>query len=901
MGYVGYNTGKAVQATPVNTTDKMATRIVVDMRSGSSDDEEVHPGIRYVTHVTLVSGEQFSYCMVGVPIETFGYEQAPTVALVKNSSVGRIRLRSRARCSYIDPDNKQTVTLMNGWLVQYYHSVDEDSCVAMIVDDRWSMTKCTVFGRLIYDPATQKTWYDTTDEATFNRDGLPDCLDSPGGPCFAPGRIYGHSSTAQYIEPGPGQAEAKSRSWRCSDIVSYLRRMHMTGRQASRANFGNPKLTRWVQWGSQICSSYSLPGFARTPKNLKLENESLLSALSIVARRAGPYDITMEPSGWYGKLGFANMAGGSAYSGQRIFLPGYSSDSDTIDKLINNPWAVKGGYVTESIMNYFDDVAIMGDPPMMEKTVTMDAEDTSYAWVLKPAWTDVDEEAFKAIVTAEGNNELAFGIACDRYPDVYCAYEVIDGDSSKPVWASTSKFPGTPNKVKIMETLLSGYTQDEANPRDWNPRGIYVEYSDMKEGGSETAIWYHCDVFDSLSITWDGTRIRFDSLRRSSKQTWYNGDANEFNGETMGMRNLRMTLAMKNDFRISGIAGTGGNGRSDPNNTAYRIESNGEKFTWLSVAEPTDYVFWERENSHPNGTLGPSGVCVTPFPNQVGSSPLFADWNSESSGRLPTHARERLNDVKRIEYAGSMILEKFNPSLKPGRTLVIEGRGINPVGIIKAVTFDSSSQQQTVELASFDRSEIYDIPSAPSNYKTGTSAPTTEKAKPGENYDSSNGTYVSPQGTGPSSGYQEDGASAAAQSEQMYKAQVAKKKGTPSAEGLTTATGTTERSAESSVASAKDIIATMSGQREEAEARQKERARPRPEQLSQAAQEAQQAGAEEALKGKYAPKSADSAKEKFSIDPAKRAAYQEQQSQKAYESSQASAKKRSDTGSEEIE
>ena len=878
MAYVRYNTGRSTQVKPSYGADKMATKIVVDCRSGSSDDDEIHPGIRYVTHVTQVSGDQFSYCMVGIPVETFGYEHAPTIALVKDSSVGRIRLRSRARCRYIDPNNKETVDLMCGWLVQFFHSIEEDSAVALVVDDRWAMTKVTIFGRVVYQPPTDtnpegSTWYDTTDQCIFNRDGLPDCCDGPGGPTFAPARLYGHAASDSYVEPPPGGATLKSRSWRCVDIVNYLRRIHSRGYMPkSRTDYGNIRISKWIRWNSNICSPNQFPGFNRIPKHCVLENESVLSGLSIVARKAGPYDITMVPNGWYGELGFANMSGGNSYSGQRVYLPGYNTSSDTFTKLVNNPWAIKGGYVTESAMNYFDEVAILGDPPVMEKCLTMSATDTDYALGLFPAWTDADETAFKAAVTTGGDSEEAFNIACDLYPDVFCAYQVISLNGDSKIWNPTSNYAPPPAGVCVLlEHLLSGYSQDEANPRDWSPREIHVEWESDPDG--DPPVWAAADKFDSLQVSWDGRKIRFDSLRRNSQQTWINEDG--FLGSSFVKANLRMTIAVAHDHRISGRAGRNSNGSRDPNNTAYRIESNGEIFTWLSVAEPTDYVHWEREKSRPNGTLGDDALCVTPFTDQVGATPLFTDRASETSGRLPTHAKERLRDVKRIEYAGSLVLEKFNPSLKPGRTLILQGRGINPVGIIKAVTFDSASQQQTVELASFDRSEIYDIPSAPAAYGSGSAPRNVESTRPDGSYSDGGSSYAEDDMSKAEEQMLSDASDK--QYQEMYGGG---KKEAASSEGLSRpATGGTGKSSSSSSVEERDILDTVARQSESRSTAQSDAKNRGPRQVTEGDTEGLSRRAEKQLQGKYAPRGESSdMTRKFSADEATRQRFQDDQS-----------------------
>ena len=685
--------GSQRQVTNTYTSDRMATRFLCDLKT-SVDSDELHPGIRYCTHVTQVAGPQPSYAYIGVPVNTWNYEQAPTVALQANGPAGKIKLRTRARIKYVNEENN-SVDLLAGFIVKYDNSLTEDSIVASVFDDRWLMGKITVAGRATYDPETKKHYYDMSQPAIFNRDGWQDCLDTPYGPRFAPSRRYGYGSTVDSQglrrEPAPGSATASARSWRCRDIAAYLRAMHTSnGKKPNNPqNYGNLDLPGWLTWPASFGTDSF---FDRTPRNMDVQGNTLLEAMNVLCRYAGPFDIWIQPNGFYGVLSLVRVD--VRFSGAFLYMPQYRSLD--IDGALNNSSVVQGGNISESIINYFDDTCICGDPPAVERLFSTSNVDTSLSppRVLEPAWTDHEETAFKNLVISEGNNEDAFLKACDAFPLVYAAWR-FKANPEDPVWSTNSKWANSANlnRPRFQSMLLSAFSGGSStNPRDWQRMPITVEYYDA----NIEKTWLAAERFDGLEIAQDGTYLWFPGIRAKHQSF----ERSLFDGSTFVKRQMRLTAAAQAFFRITGID------KRDPNRTSHRINANGCRFTYMAPAENEDYVDWERETSHPVGTGVGEPYFSQNWPDAVGAgNELFTD-----DERLDRHARHRNLDVRRIEYAGTVTLQRFNPSIKPGDAIVVEGGGIAPRGVVRAVTWDADTQIQTVELCAADQKQIYDIP-----------------------------------------------------------------------------------------------------------------------------------------------------------------------------------------------
>jgi len=715
--------------TVTTSSDKLGYRIVVDLYGGGysendSDYNEENPGLRYATSVVRVLGAQYSYAYIGIPVNTFGYEWAPAVALQNYGPAGKVKLRSRARVSMIDSAGKK-IPLLVGYLVQYAHTIDEDSVVGMVVDDRWLLSKVTCFGRSVYDPVARKRWFDAGDPLVFNRDGYPDCIDGPCGPAFAPGRLYGYKpqNSIEYDQE-PGQGTSRARSWTCQDIVTYMRNMYYRAgaRPSHPGNYGQQQLSRYIDWPASFGNQKD---FTRVPRNFSCENLEVGEALSRTCRKAGPFELQCNPNSWRGTLGIVQV--NHRYSSTYLTGPTYGSSTQggDINAALSDSTRVSGGTIIESIVGYFDDVCIAGDPPALEHQFSMaDSTDGSVPVELEPAWDTADETHWNQINTDEGGDEASFQLACQAEPKVFSAYRVSAGYDAY----LKTKWPGAtpPSNPMFLSRLLSGYSEGSINPRDWNPREITIEYLDDTKS---PAVWTPCSRYDNLELIDDGRAFMVTALRDGGTRVTLKKDGANYVGNKM-----RLTVAVEREFRITG------QDKTDPNYTSSRVNNSAERFTFLAVSEPGDYVHWERYKSKPNGnsdlTLG--GV----FPDKAtGSSAagsyLFSDLDQvtqDDMTRIARHAKRRNEDVKRIDYNGVLTMHTWNPSLKPGDmvSLDVGGNSIQPQAVIRSVKFDSLTQSQEIELMAGDNSVIYDmpLPSSPVSSGGGAPAPTSTGSAP---------------------------------------------------------------------------------------------------------------------------------------------------------------------------
>lgn len=712
--------------------DRKGYKLVVDLYGGEYSGnivDESHPGLRYATEVVRVLGPQYSYCYIGVPVNEFGAEWAPAVALQQDGPAGKVKLRSRARVNMVDYNDK-SIPLLVGSITQYAHNIDEDSVVGMVMDDRWLLSKVTCFGAAKFDPVSGKSYFDAGRPLMFNWMGYPDCLDCNGGPLFAPGHLYGwkrSESIEDSKEPSKGSAKTQSRSWTCADIVMYLRNLYYSHKRPSHSmDYGKDQLSQFIDWPASLGSQY---GFDRPARNFSCENLDVAEALGRVCKKAGPYELQCNPVGWRGQLGIVQV--NSRVGGTYLTGPTYGSSvlGGNITDALEDYTRVSGGTVMESIVGYFDDVCIAGDGPAVEHEFAGFSEDDQIPVELENAWTVEDEDAFKKIVKDKGANADSFEMACKQYPMVYSTFRVV------PYWFAYEKtlFSDVPTTCspRILPRLLSGYAEGNSNPRNFNPRDIIIEYYDPT--GYPLA-WKPCSRYDNLEIVNDGTAFRVSALRDQSNPVTFHSSG--YDVATMGANYLRLTCAVEREFRITGKS------KGDPNNTSNRVAYAGQRFTFLSVAEDGDYVHLERYASCPNGNSGDPDENAL-FPDKCdkisGDKYLFSDLEDTRGGkpRIKRHADHRLEDVKRIDYHGILTMHTWNPSLRPGMQVMLDcGRKpIVPKAVIRMVKFNSQTQAMEVELVAGDNSVIYSVPlpvvhqtSGGSPQPTGTAGPSTAPA-----------------------------------------------------------------------------------------------------------------------------------------------------------------------------
>lgn len=719
------NMARQVKAV-TNTTDKLGNKIVVDLYGGAyseneDDYNEENPGLRYATSVVRVLGAQYSYAYIGIPVNEFGYEWAPAVALQKTGPAGKTKLRSRAKVSMVDSNGKK-IPLLVGYLVQYAHTIDEDSVVGMVMDDRWLLSKVTCYGRAIYDPDEKKKWFDAGERLVFNRDGYPDCIDGPLGPMFAPGRLWGYKpqNSIEYDQE-PDRGTERARSWTCQDVAAYLRYMYYLARRPSHpADYGRQQLSQYIDWPASFGNQKD---FTRVPRNFDCENLEVGEALARCCRKAGPFELQCKPNNWRGTLGIVQVNHRRASTYLTGPTWGSSTDGGDINAALSDNTRVSGGTIIESIVGYFDDTCIAGDPPALEHQFSMaDSTDGNVPVELEPAWGTTDETHWNQINTDNGGDEASFQLACQAEPKVFAAYRVSAGYQAylRTKWPEACP----PSSPRFLARLLSGYSMGSTSPRDWNPREITIEYLDDTK---DPPVWTPCSRYDNLELVDDGMAFMVTALRDGGTRVTLKKDGDVYVGNK-----LRLTCAVEREFRITG------HNNDDPNNTSSRINNLAERFTFLAVAEPGDYTHWERYKSKPNGnadlTLG--GL----FPDKAtGSSAdgkyLFSDLEDvtqDGMTRIARHAKRRNEDVKRIDYNGVLTMHTWNPSLKPGDmvSLDVGGNSIQPQAVIRSVKFDSITQSQEIELMSGDNSVIYDMPLPSSPQGSGGGAPTNTGSKP---------------------------------------------------------------------------------------------------------------------------------------------------------------------------
>ncbi len=747
--------------------DFLGSQLVVEFQTAEGSGQ--YPPARYIQRVVKCSGQQPSYAIGSIPMKVFRDEAAPTCALMFSGPAGEVTLRTRASCSYLTSTGK-AVKLLNGTLVTYTHGIGNDTLGAMIIDDRWILSKFTCFGRWTYDPQSGTTQASPSDPPTgayyldpvplvFNKDGWPDCFDTPYGPMFAPSPRYGYKqqwNVEDIGEPAIGLATTRARSWTVGDAITHLRNRHsaeMDGKNPMVSNYGSQRIPKAIIWPVSLGSVFNAN---RTLKNFTTANNtSLLEALQKICRRAGAYDLYSKPTGAFNStLSIVNM-NPKDHAGGQFYLPSYLG-TPTIADVMGDSQVVWDGTIVESIINLFDDVCIPGDPPSVERFVSTQnfAADAGidvgleYAWDRGPNNDGLggDEQAFKDYMSNAGitatpvNSVSRFQIACKLWTDVFCNYRMKKGFD---IWKDT-KYDGTVNMsayARIKAYILTGFNMNSNNPGDWDRLPVTVEYNYDATNNH----WRIAQQFNGQEIMSDERTLRFQHLRDNIQsdgkyQTWYNTGA-QYAGATMKPCPIRLTIAAKGDWFITGRAGQTNDAAADPNNVSRRLnkKDNGT-FTWLAVAHEGDYVDEQRIKSKPNGYVN-IDATHRDYPNRctVGNE-LFTDLNfngDATKGRLPLHALARLADVKRIEYTGQIAMQGMHPAINPGDNISVESASsIGTYSVCKCVIYDADKQASIVELSSEESSVIYDMPMPPRTGKSDSFASYNPDSSVSGGYDS---------------------------------------------------------------------------------------------------------------------------------------------------------------------
>ncbi len=731
--------GNRVQLSVNAAKDISAAQMLCYFKNGGSSDP-ITTLARFCSSLYLTSGEQFSYGFVSIPIGGIKKDElANSVALRQLGPAGKIKTKIRTCLGYNESyatqfNSSQFVMLMNGTTTEFVHSIGEDSLIGTVLDDRWILSKFTCFGRLCYNPTlgpkgsngqpTGVQYFDAASPLIFNQNGFPDCIDAYGpdgyiGPRFAPGFRWGWTNdfTGGNIiidttkTPMQGAAKTYARSWTVQDVALYLHDVFMQGLMSySQVDY-------WGQQGGILPADYivwdttamAVLGNARSVHHWDIQNWSLLAALQGLGRKAGAYDLYMQPCGSFkSKITYVSMNP----TNFNCYL--WLADGEVNGTQLANTMVIQSGYIKESATDHFNGVCIAGDAPAVERFVSMSATDNDahgaapIILALEPAWSNDDQTAFNNWIhnfSGGADSQQAFKSACDAYPHVYASYRIKIGAD---IWEGT-KYAGNKNKAptRLIPHLLTGDNVNISNPNNFNYRDfkLTIEYA-----LSNTGTWLRATKVNDSQISPDGQIIYLESLR-SEQRTWYSTNVNNlFDGTKIVSQNIRLCMTMEADWRLRGLAFT------DPNAVAPRIMDDPLlNFTYLSIAQPMDYVDYVRRKSAPIGWAQQETTKRGGFQDACAlGSELFTD-----ADRITSHAEARLKDVKRIAYTGQLNLARLNPGLYPGLGVTIasnKGGIIQVSSVLKSVYFDGSKQFMSLELAAADRNKIYDIPhSAPMN------------------------------------------------------------------------------------------------------------------------------------------------------------------------------------------
>jgi len=686
--------------------------------------EEIIIAPRHVDKIQVQAGIEPSYATVS--IDSFGFPNHEgsvpfNIAMKSAGPAGRVRMNMRGTIS-VKTSKGKTIPILVGTVVDISHSVSDDSVVLTIVDDKWLLSKFTTFGQVQFDPTESGgvVGFNATAPLIFNQNGYPNCLDTASGPVFAPFSRFGYKME-QTKEPERPSTNI-ARSWLVEDAILYLRNLH-TGLL--------PNSNAFVNYGQTVLPINSIiwpegagSGLGDRPlHHFDIEGDTLLGALDKLAKSSKHFELYFAPTanggnnaenaggavkGGKGVLNFINMT--PSVLGTFIFVGGLQKTPSLSESVKSN--SPSGGFLTESIREFYNEAVILGDGPVIERMCSM--EDTT----LEAAWSDEDEEKFKKYIEDNSSSEktalLAFQEASYLYPLVYVAFRIpVEFDYLEGTkWENGDRVRKHP---RIMPTLITGVNfNNDTSPRDWMPRQITIE---AKNKANAFVI---VTKYDGLQVSTDGGYFLIGNLRDVGDASQA-GDGTEFvpNHPTwrgtitqplLIVRNeIRCTLAIQADFRISGNAGE----NDDPNSTGARIYNGHDQLTSYTIpTAPLDYVDWLRIDSSPMGLTVPlpkgfpdaknpkkDGLLID---RKDGKDELFSDRSGSAgavTGRIFDHAANRLLDVKKIEGGGQLRFLQFHPGLTPGAVVdSIFGSDIDYRRVVRSYTIDANTQSMIVNL-----------------------------------------------------------------------------------------------------------------------------------------------------------------------------------------------------------
>ena len=677
----------AAQLAKATTKDTLAKSITATFFGAGGS--QIYNG--YCATAVKATGANPSYFLSSVPLKSFAsWDMTSGVALLRGVA-STVKLLARGSAGYVA--NRQRITLVNGWLVSDSHQSPEDSIVQQVFDDRHIMASYfTCFGKMVYDPSRTKHYFisNPNDPLEFNKNGWGDCLDSPFGPRFAPGYRYGHEANGMVdpsSEPAPGAATAKTRKWRVSDILIYLRDFfyEVGHRPPLGQKFGLMELPRqYLDWpvtlGSVIVEN-------KCPQGWRLEGKDLLGALCLTLNYAGPYELKLAPqNATTSRLEVVDFSP-RANRGMKIYSPAYFS---SLDACAGNPQVAAEFHIKRSALGYAHNTVLTGDASAIEVMGSTDGLDTkAFALGLVTAADAAEIARFKAAVArapvaAGGDPKYAgdsmyFDWAGKEYPSVFSWFRW--NNEKTPFILSKFGDRDESGNFRLKPHQLTSYNGVPASTLGLVPREIVVEikmtdyevhlskvnwYTDHQTLNGWRGPWLVASRYSELALSPDGRYVMLPGLRdqvqllagsTAPTGTWVAEDikltpndqltrdengviipfprqafmtnaanGTPYAGAFMRAREVRIQLVCESDHCITSIQGQ----QDDPNRTAAHIDPGAPQFSLLLRKPPLQYVDWLRSNwSFPVGAAYDQAIRniagMEYQPAQAAGKELFTD------------------------------------------------------------------------------------------------------------------------------------------------------------------------------------------------------------------------------------------------------------------------------------
>jgi len=394
--------------------------------------------------------------------------------------------------------------IFQGFITKITRDRSSDSLQLICQDYRWIMRDCYIVGRImgtisagLVNNNFQMGW-----PAHFNPGGRPNCIhDKEARPWFTPYPDWG-------LDPGEEPANPATNSmtkacyWTIEKIMIYLR-------NSFSAATVYPKEYGWInrvpvglEWPENFYSPIesdnffdqkqkSEKGANRKGRDINLAGMSILDALNLLLTTAGGYALNISYSGNKPTIQTVSTINRGS-DGDGITLPATEASKPTTKAYITSGELAIDG---EDIIT---GVGGKGDLVMIETRVNQ------YEKHLTPAWTEAEENTFKAYVgkvtggVQVNNNELGWKEAVNQWPNVFTAYRLSSDFNFQVGTSEAGKSlikmarPPWPRQLTKMSLItdFAGLTYP-----------IYIE-SNMSGTGVKS--WLVADKFDGLEVLDNG-------------------------------------------------------------------------------------------------------------------------------------------------------------------------------------------------------------------------------------------------------------------------------------------------------------------------------------------------------------------------------------------------------------